>query len=1665
LEIGMQVPAREKPNSDASQQYDVFMSYSHQDAELARLLYTALTGRDFRLWWDENLRSSRFWRKEVAESLLASNLVFVIWTSNSVDSREVLREVQFADSRGKPILPLFIAGYNEHPNADAVDLMFAIEQHLYASRETIDEELIERCIEMLRSGASAATTPKQAASFSLRKQSLSLPSGLFRGEKNECVQRLPLPDDSEHLIQRACREWIRQCISRGEWEDTIKLGDETRHHRVFTSDTVSKLKEWLCCGQWYDEVATPSPVKGFQPTPATLAESLRRQAAKNHLPALNLRACPPVCDAVRQAWHRLLDLSLANAAICLRELGPWEGSYEYALDKLECFQPHAIAAIEQLLGHDGAANHGPSQPPLELFGRVLQACSPPDIDGDLTFILARAEVEQFPALPWPPLPRQQDLIRIGWKMRASQQNSLSQLLEILDAMSERPNKAPGRIAFEDAVRERLDFGAAAPCHAEWETLCGWFDAWRTLILFCPGDEIEWQPIVGQSRQLSDVVSTAADHLRSWGALQEATERLRSIDGASSVAPFGGEVYEAILELQMATQYWLDQVVAPFDDYLRANQNMASPGSEEERTTSDLLTAASRTCAFLRQHVQALGDRLLLTKVVQELDKRNAESALELLTTSRQNKAGESSGYDDWLLLCEDVASLLKDELSLLTGRGWPPADLSVAISALSTEALRSARQLMNRISGCLSTVRVGPHSPEPAISWLNQASMRLDSAEVIRRLWDRLQDQLVLLLFDEAQKTVSELKALLPSAEKLKSFVQRMRNIEERFEDLNPLLEKEHWSPALQRLSEMHEQYETFRSDCAGAFVMLEDPVIERRLAWVQKNITNCRIAEDDEAHIREAVLLLEDDPRHYEAAEETLDRLARRTTTGALWKRATRLLVELQRKRDEWEGTASVCHVHSESELPPSNAQIDQALIRIEELLVLAQEAAKSLREAIDQTAINCTCQLPEQVQHLTRTAKADLSQLGDYSKFVSQITAWVERQEVGDDRTRWTESVSRIEDYLSESNHSAAFRLLAVHRTGAEVARVLDSAFSTEDKLRQTQNVNLSHPHLRGLAARRAELEKSLRRGNALQSLELNTLLQVLEAASAPSATGAMSGDGSWLTTPVFEAPAQVEHLANVAASARAMLQDPEVDPSGVGRCVQDLLDQAGLNQTPLAAAIGAIDLVSSSVAREQGRLFPHHVVVAAFREATPNALTGRAEVREAVVGACALLASSAKYRKLLEQQAAWSPRERLQGTDYQVQEQVAAMLQKQFAAVGIDWGVSSDMKSWASRWAVECEAARASIEVIERTKLRWPCGPLLAKFLGVTDELTDILREKYSLRCWFGPCGAAEALRREGRSEEALQTLQRLGELTEAALRDAAGYGGADGESSLNLLQEDLVRCQFQLLLSLFKRDRLKEAASREQMSVATSHFQNWLDSLGDLLLEEQLRGDLLDEFVEAAVWLFRRFERQIEEPTVHLGREARLEDAEVRHDWMTMVLDRVQQIRQRASQLLTQNRGRAGRIKQLERTASRLSTLVLALKKRRAGLLFDLAVLQFRMWQNAQQTSTPISPYESQQLLDAMVQTATQATEDSPDNDSFHLLRARLMMLRASAAGSDPTKKDELVSYLSQLSDLAAANAWSLDAITGIRELAERTDLDEVGLWMRKRIAKEMEGDLE
>jgi hypothetical protein len=71
----------------------------------------------------------------------------------------------------------------------------------------------------------------------------------------------------------------------------------------------------------------------------------------------------------------------------------------------------------------------------------------------------------------------------------------------------------------------------------------------------------------------------------------------------------------------------------------------------------------------------------------------------------------------------------------------------------------------------------------------------------------------------------------------------------------------------------------------------------------------------------------------------------------------------------------------------------------------------------------------------------------------------------------------------------------------------------------------------------------------------------------------------------------------------------------------------------------------------------------------------------------------------------------------------------------------------------------------------------------------------------------------------------------------------------------------------------------------------------------------------------------------------------------------------------------------------------------------------------------------------------------------------------MMLRASAAGSDPTKKDELVSYLSQLSDLAAANAWSLDAITGIRELAERTDLDEVGLWMRKRIAKEMEGDLE
>jgi TIR domain len=86
---------------------DVFISYSHQDREVARRYADALSAVGLSVWWDDHLRSGEAFDERIEAALRAAKAVVVLWSKTSVASRWVRAEATLAD-RNKTLVPVMI---------------------------------------------------------------------------------------------------------------------------------------------------------------------------------------------------------------------------------------------------------------------------------------------------------------------------------------------------------------------------------------------------------------------------------------------------------------------------------------------------------------------------------------------------------------------------------------------------------------------------------------------------------------------------------------------------------------------------------------------------------------------------------------------------------------------------------------------------------------------------------------------------------------------------------------------------------------------------------------------------------------------------------------------------------------------------------------------------------------------------------------------------------------------------------------------------------------------------------------------------------------------------------------------------------------------------------------------------------------------------------------------------------------------------------------------------------------------------------------------------------------------------------------------------------------------------------------------------------------------
>ncbi len=86
----------------------IFVSYAHEDAPVVYEQLTALKDAGFNIWYDEGISPGAVWRNELADAISGCALFLFFVTSRSAASDNCLKEVNFAQNRNRPTLPVHL---------------------------------------------------------------------------------------------------------------------------------------------------------------------------------------------------------------------------------------------------------------------------------------------------------------------------------------------------------------------------------------------------------------------------------------------------------------------------------------------------------------------------------------------------------------------------------------------------------------------------------------------------------------------------------------------------------------------------------------------------------------------------------------------------------------------------------------------------------------------------------------------------------------------------------------------------------------------------------------------------------------------------------------------------------------------------------------------------------------------------------------------------------------------------------------------------------------------------------------------------------------------------------------------------------------------------------------------------------------------------------------------------------------------------------------------------------------------------------------------------------------------------------------------------------------------------------------------------------------------
>ena len=205
----------------------VFVSYSHRDSDRVFPIIAALKQKMCRVWYDEGLTPGESWNDSIAEHLLNCSQFIVLISPDSIKSKYVMSEINYALTKDKSIIPVIL---RKTALPAGLEMMLGTVQFLDIS----DEVDINKCVTVISSLLPSSV-------FSMTNMPFLQDLGYSFYLKTQEVERQEIREKDAATV--ICRD------SEGRELELLKLGRLGAYEASYRISSVDSIKDYFFPGK------------------------------------------------------------------------------------------------------------------------------------------------------------------------------------------------------------------------------------------------------------------------------------------------------------------------------------------------------------------------------------------------------------------------------------------------------------------------------------------------------------------------------------------------------------------------------------------------------------------------------------------------------------------------------------------------------------------------------------------------------------------------------------------------------------------------------------------------------------------------------------------------------------------------------------------------------------------------------------------------------------------------------------------------------------------------------------------------------------------------------------------------------------------------------------------------------------------------------------------------------------------------------------------------------------------------------------------------------------------------------------------------------------------------------------------------------------------------